>query len=295
MRAKWIRALTLASGLVFSGQVHGHFGDRIIPILEITDDMLAQIELDGLIDEWPEVYGEPTLTPLDFTFFYPQYDPADLDFRIWLGWHDATDRIYVGAVFFDDSYWTDYKEEEGQGWTDEDSMRLILDGDHSGGGQIFDGPGMQHLDTYSLTQPYDAIARIPVGPNVGIWGASIVIDLREPVYDWMVKPPYSESRGGVYGENPTVSVIEFYVTPFDYLSWDDPPESTVSDLQAGRVIGLDVVAFDVDQGKRGGGMRLAGGAAGRWAEGFADGVLVGASDSAVREDSWGLIKASFAE
>ena len=65
MRAKWTGVWTLASGLVFSGQVHGHFGDRIYPILEITDDMLAQIELDGLIDEWPELYGEPTLTPLE--------------------------------------------------------------------------------------------------------------------------------------------------------------------------------------------------------------------------------------
>ncbi len=68
------------------------------------------------------------------------------------------------------------------------------------------------METYSLAQPYDAIARIPVGPNVGIWGASIMHDIRHPVYDWMVKPPYSESSGGVYGENPTVSVIQFYVT-----------------------------------------------------------------------------------
>ena len=142
MRAKWVRVLTLASALVFSGQVHGHVGDRIIPIFEITDDMLAQIELDGLIDEWPEVFGEPTLTPLDFTFYTGQYDPADLDFRIWLGWHDATDRIYVGAVFFDDAYWTDYKEIDFRGWWNEDSMQLIIDGDHSGGRFLRDGPEM---------------------------------------------------------------------------------------------------------------------------------------------------------
>lgn len=297
MRAKW-----LASGLIFSGQVHGHFGDRIIPILEITDEMLAQIELDGLIDEWPEVYGEPTLTPLDFTFFYPQYDPADLDFRIWLGWHDATDRIYVGAVFFDDAYWTDYKEVDSRGWWDEDSMQLEIDGDHSGGNQVMDGYSFLHLETYGLSQPYEAIARIPVGPNVGIWGASMVIDPREPVYDWMVKPPYSEGSGGVYGENPTVSVIEFYVSPFDAISWDDPNESIVSDLQAGKVIGLDVMGRDVDPGKRAGGMRLAGGAGGRWADAFADGLLISAADSAVREESsamreesWGWIKASLAE
>ena len=291
MRAKWIGVLTLASGLVFSGQVHGHFGDRIIPILEITDDMLAQIELDGLIDEWPELYGEPTLTPLDFSR-YP-YDPADLDFRIWLGWHDATDRIYAGAVFFDDVYWTDYKEADPEGWENEDSMQLIIDGDHSGGHFLTDSHGYLGLETYSLAQPYDAIARIPVGPNVGIWGASISIDIREPVYDWMVKPPYSEGSGGVYGENPTVSVIEFYVTPFDALSWgDDPQESTVSNLQAGRVIGLEVVVFDVDRGKGIRIKRLANGLADRWAEAFADGVLIGASDSAVREDSWGRIKDS---
>ena len=75
MRAKWIRALTLASGMVFSGQVHGH----------------------------------------------------------------------VGAVFFDDAYWTDYKEKDGWRWGNEDSMKLVIDGDHSGGRQLFDGPGLLHL------------------------------------------------------------------------------------------------------------------------------------------------------
>ena len=148
------------------------------------------------------------------------------------------------------------------------------------------------METYSLAQPYDAIARIPVGPNVGIYGASIMHDIRQPVYDWMVKPPYSESSGGVYGENPTVSVIEFYVTSFDALSWEDPQESIVSDLEAGKVIGLEVWIFDVDPGKRIRDPHIANGVGFRWADGFADGVLVGASDSAVREDSWGLIKDS---
>ena len=148
------------------------------------------------------------------------------------------------------------------------------------------------METYSLAQPYDAIARIPVGPNVGIWGASIMHDIRHPVYDWMVKSPYNESSGGVYGENPTVSVIEFYVTPFDALSWEDPQESIVSDLEAGKVIGLEVWIFDVDPGKGIRDPHLANGAGFRWADGFADGVLVGASDSSVREDSWGLIKDS---
>ena len=81
--------------------------------MEITDDMLSRIDLtDGFVEEWSEILGEPTLTPLDFSLWHradeaaPEYDPADLDFRVWLGWHGALDRMYVAGVFVDDDYVT---------------------------------------------------------------------------------------------------------------------------------------------------------------------------------------------
>ena len=41
--------------------------DRVYPIPELTDEMREKIDLtDGSIEEWVEILGEPSLTPLDF-------------------------------------------------------------------------------------------------------------------------------------------------------------------------------------------------------------------------------------
>ena len=102
--------LVSASGwIALPAQVNGHVGDRVFPIFEITETMLMKIDLrDGSIDDWVALVGEPTITPLDFTaresHEASQYDPNDLDFRIWLGWSGDFDRLYVGAVFADDRY-----------------------------------------------------------------------------------------------------------------------------------------------------------------------------------------------
>ncbi len=94
--------LTVAPLLVGFNNASAHRGDRVIPIYEITDDMLDLIDLkDGRIDEWEELF-EPSLTTLDF-FAYTSittreivpYDPSDLDFRIWLGWNVTHGRLYL--------------------------------------------------------------------------------------------------------------------------------------------------------------------------------------------------------
>ena len=42
-------------------------------------------------------------------------------------------------------------------------------------------------------------------------------------------PPYTDGGGGSVGEQPTVSVVEYYVTPFDRFVWNDQDESEISD------------------------------------------------------------------
>ena len=70
--------------------VDAHVGDRVYPVHELTDEMLAEIQLhDGSVEEWYELIGEPTLTLLDFSeILGASLDPSDMDFRIWLAWHD---------------------------------------------------------------------------------------------------------------------------------------------------------------------------------------------------------------
>ena len=77
--------------------------DRLFPFTELTDEMVARIDLkDGSVEDWLEVVGEPTLTGLDFVG-YP-YDPSSYDCRLWLAWHAASDHLFVAAEIVDDFY-----------------------------------------------------------------------------------------------------------------------------------------------------------------------------------------------
>ena len=90
----WLKlALSLAG---FLSVADAQPADRIYPIVQLTDRDVAEIDVtDGSVEDWENIVGEPTLTPLDFAEPYGgSYDPSDMDFRIWLGWHDATDRIF---------------------------------------------------------------------------------------------------------------------------------------------------------------------------------------------------------
>ena len=100
MQVILLSALIAVFGL---NQVYGHSGDRVYPFYEITDEAAIDVT-DGSIEDWQELFGEPSLTSLDFTAFEDQarirmdYDPSDLDFRIYLGWNGDTDRIYPNVA-----------------------------------------------------------------------------------------------------------------------------------------------------------------------------------------------------
>ena len=88
---------------------HAHIGDQIYPFFELLDEDLDRIDLtDGGVDDWYEVGGEPSLTASDFiwgTEYEPaEYDPSDLDFRIWLAWHQGSGTLWVAMERVDDLY-----------------------------------------------------------------------------------------------------------------------------------------------------------------------------------------------
>ena len=62
----WSPALALLLSLAMSADAH--VGGRVYPIAYLSDEMLERIDLeDGSVDEWQELFGEPTMTLLDFT------------------------------------------------------------------------------------------------------------------------------------------------------------------------------------------------------------------------------------
>ena len=293
-------ALVLSMGLAMSAAAH--VGDRLYPISYLTDEMVEKIRLhDGSVEEWYELIGEPTLTLLDFSeILGASLDPSDLDFRIWLAWHDDPARIYVGMVAADNANFSEYSDPV---------IQLAIDGDHGGGAGC---PCEDPVEALEETQLYLAVARTS-------WGGPTLDDtyirFATGQLAWNALPPYGEGGGNAGGENPIISVIEFYVTPFDRFGRTDdspaPEGSIVSDLASGQVIGFAILVQDVDPigGDRNvtqwvpesmpGALRLewrSGHGSDQTARGdfLLDGLLLLArpEDSAVESGSWGRIKAS---
>ena len=305
IRNCWHAAFSLLLWLPASAA--GHVGERLYPISYLSGEMLAEVQLDGRIDEWFELIGDPAMTSLDFRKIGEEEppDPATLDFRIWLAWHDDPARFYVAFVGTDDVYENshDYSVRLRSFFGSNDSIGLAIDGDHSGGG------GCRFQDCWETegawpeaqgqTQEYEAIARTVEGPTLDDSGTRV----QTGEFAWTVLPPHGEAGGSVAGEAPVISVIEFYVTPFDWWGkgWDSAEDNGVSELASGQAIGFSIAVWDFDppqehheeKGYLPEGVDLTDMALLR-GDGLLDGILLPVEPdvTAVEGSTWGRIKAS---
>ena len=323
-RKQWSTALGLLVGTALSASLsaraEAQVGSRVFPIPELTDEMLAGIELDGYVyEEWFDQIGEPALTSVDFLDTEKEpHDPADLDFRIWLAWHDEPARLYVAFVAADDSYWNTFTYAESSGPDNmmsgyrggNDGIVLGVDGDHSGGPGFAGWMGRDRItESRGKAQAYHAVSRTPDG---------LLLDDPKSrhvggVSSWMTLPPYAQAAGNVVGEAPVFWSIELYVTPFDHReSLTSPEGSVVSDLSAGQIIGFTIGVYENDAGDpheqlavlapevhaMGSDSEILDDVIDSVADNFLDGLLLPANvagpaeDTAVESVSWGRIKAS---
>ena len=133
--------LTLAA-ILAAPAAHAHVGDQIYPFFELLDEDMDRIDLtDGSVDDWLEVIGEPSLTASDFLWLNNPYDPSELDFRIWLAWHQGSSTLWIAMERFDDLYFNLYDGDKNEhllekcpGAIWDSSLRFKVDGDHTGGG-----------------------------------------------------------------------------------------------------------------------------------------------------------------
>ena len=303
MRPCLICLLTLAPLLDLAGAAHAHIGDEIYPFFELLDEDLDRIDLtDGSVEDWLEVLGEPSLTASGFFWgfeSFPQdYDPSEVDFRIWLAWNQGSSTLWIAMERFDDLYWKMH-------WWDS-SIRFLVDGDHTGGPFSYFRLFNCHQCTDEevrednrQAQTWVAIAETPDGEHLFHYAA---------VSEWAAREPYAAAGGGIIGESPVTTVTEFKVTPFDDFIYDDEDASEVSRLYPGKTIGFSISTGDNDdtQWTDGSGNTLSLSLTGTTqtlinADFFVDGLLVGAGEdpsryddvSAVEPSSWGRIKASF--
>ena len=293
--------------LVFlAARVVAHVGDEIYPFLELLDEDLARIDLtDGSVEDWLEVIGEPSLTAVDFHWLNHPYDPSELDFRIWLAWHQGSNTFWVAMERFDDLYFNRYEGGGlGEMWFQDSNIAFMVDGDHTGGkyGESL-GPDCERctpervLARNRQAQRWMAIAEAPDGELLDYDGFS----------EWVVREPYALAGSGVIGQRPAITVVEFKVTPFDDLIYDDEDASEVSQLHPGKTIGFAMTTNDNDATEYKDGLgpaiqlSLSSRVLSRYdADLFVDGLLVGAGEdpssyddvSAVEPSSWARIKAA---
>ena len=241
----------LIAGSFAGGQspARAQLSDRVIPIVEITEDAVAQIDLqDGTVAEWRDILGEPALTITDFEIWpgsdISAYDPSDFDFVMWLGWRQLTNHLYVAVAATDDHYVNEFGADDNY-YGDQlvwDHVGIAIDGDHSGGRWM--DPAWWGSDDYKTS--YNMHVQNYAGMAQSHTGSYVVLEITSQFSEWMTSPPYSEGGGGLFGEKPLVAVTEFYVTAFDHLDWESPDNSEVSELFPGKIIGVRPLVVDRD-------------------------------------------------
>lgn len=296
MRFISILCLLLAFGLV--GNANAHIGEQVYLIFEISDADLQDINLfDGDISDWEDVVGEASLGPSNF-FADPtvgdgaQYNPADMDYRIWLSWNESSNRLYLATERTDDVYINEYGGGAPASVWQHDSVEFMIDGDHSGGQYNYNNEESftdeeKVRNQNAQAQKWNAIFDSPDGRYLGYPGQAA----------WLNQPPLSDGGGNSVGGGPTLSVLEIYITPYDDIIPTDQEGSIATDLEAGNVIGFQIAMpdFDTAPTEYRGYHNLSGQAATfRFAERFVDGRLIAAGGAtAVADQSWARIKASF--
>ena len=288
-------------GLVAMGLILGltsgasaHIGEQIFLLFEIADEDIGDLDFtDGTVEDWEDVVGDPQLVTTDF-YQHPdvgdgaQYDPEDLDYRIWLGWNGNLGTIWFAIERTDNVYFG--REYSGRSPWNYEATELMLDGDHSGGDYTGSAnqdwtAEEQKLNNNRTAQQHFAVADAPSGRHVFYFGAGS---------EWVDDVPYADGGGVSIGDGPTVSIIEFFCTPFDDLIWNSPDDSVPSPLFEDKVIGLQITIPDTDQapGTDRAFHTLSGQAATwRFADRFVDARLVsavgGTDDTAVEDEQEG--------
>ena len=222
--------------------------DRLYPIRELTDEMRARIDLrDGSVEDWEEILGEPTLTPLDFVThpgFPSEYDPSSFDFRIWLAWHGAGNHLFVAAEIVDDIYAGEWPGLAAHS-PHEATVHFSVDGDRSGGTVVETEDHVVFEDmTMGQAQEYWAVAE-NVAENHEK-GSNVFLMWVGTDSPWVQEVPYADGGGSVLDSQPVFYVIEFYVTAFDRLIRDVPGQSLVSELSTGKMIGFAMKLKDAE-------------------------------------------------
>jgi hypothetical protein len=263
---------------------------QVYPAYEIRDTNAIDLH-DGSLSDWAAVAPGPSVPGPAFLRYsgaaagpIDGYDPVDLDFEVWLGWHAKPPRIYVGLRRMSDDVYAM------EGEYRRDGLVFAIGGDHSGGRYRFDGSDPPDPRNDAQAQLY--LVWVEDDGDVELSGYQLL--------EWGADaPPYAEAGGDVVDADQGSTVVEFYVTPFDTLHQEGDSASAASVLESGRILGFAMQVCDNDGGHVQADTSHIVGAVGTiWytdAKYFVDMELrpADASSTMVEEGSWGCVKEVF--
>ncbi len=219
------------------------YPDTVLKVFQFPADKIPRIDGDpGDWDIVPEkyVYGTDMLIDVE-DGRNAAVDVRDCAVQVTVGWVKGLNRLYFLYEAYD-NYW-DFAETG----LHNDMFEISVDGDLSGGEFIYreaDGDGISaeylrgsHAQNYHICTPAAGKSRAMV------WNCP----------EWLNKLPYFNCASAYsfkHGESGNL-VMECWITPFDYISFEGPSFSRESDLKENMIIGLSWLIADWDgPGKR---------------------------------------------
>ena len=198
----------------------------------VTEDYFYGTDL--LIDVQPEVPG------IDSTARNTPVDPKDKDVKVCIGWVKGLNRLYILYESYD-NYW-----DFGMPGTQNDMFEIVVDADRSAGDFIFIEFGEKdymnrEIHKGSHAQNYHICTPAVDKSWAMVWNCPA----------WLNKLPYlncAYSYDFKHGESGNL-IMECWITPFDYISFNGPGYSTISRLRENDVIGLSWLIVDRDNGE----------------------------------------------
>ena len=228
---------------ILAGPASAHIGDRVFPIYELPTSDLPDLH-DGTLEDWEQVLPDASLDHIDLNEAADAtqaLDPSDLAIRVFLAWHSGSQRVFVGVEWVDDvlvppseALWRDH-------------VYFMLDGDHSGGRyEAFPSKQYSEAEQRLLEESQAQLycVDVPPLPEGTIWHPGAAAP-------WVTAPPWSDACASQEGECPSHVVMEMYFTPWDQLHWEGPEQSRRTVLEAGKIVGFQLLVVDNDEPRSG--------------------------------------------
>ncbi len=243
LRKKIVIATVLAVALLNVSLVRP---DKEFKVFQFPQNQIPRI--DGDFSDWkmvPDSYTIGTKELKNTKFGEGQeQDPKDFDLNVKVGWVKDLNRLYFFIEAYD-NYW-DFDDPV----LKQDIFELVVDADLSGGPFIY--KNNSNVDRVPLSQLYFK-GHGAHAQNYHIFTPAKDKDWAMPWGNtpWLKEFPYSlcaTKFNFKHGESGKLQ-MEFYITPYDYASFDGPKSSVESNLKENELIGMSWSMLDFDGGK----------------------------------------------